>query len=110
MMSVDASGSETRLALLNAKWSLIEDYRTIYAQQPEEFAAKLAYELSQLSKILGGLGRLDEAFMASQEAAALYQGVLEVSILEETRDGELSWCKCDGVEDHSIKNHRQECA
>ncbi|CAE6510281.1 unnamed protein product [Rhizoctonia solani] len=109
-MSVDVLQSETQLALLKTKWSLIEDYRILYAQQPEGFAAKLADELSQLSKILGVLGRLDEAFAASQEAAALYQRVLEVSVVEEITDGELPQCTCDGAKNRSVENLHQECA
>ncbi|KAG8688494.1 ubiquitin-protein transferase activating protein [Ceratobasidium sp. 423] len=92
-----------QLSSLKAKQSLIENYRVLYAEQPKEFAVTLAEELAQLSKILARTGRLDEAFTASQEAAALYQNVLGIPVSsdEEIVTGS-SRCTCDYVEDESI--------
>ncbi|KAG8690599.1 hypothetical protein FRC11_010482, partial [Ceratobasidium sp. 423] len=109
-MPIQTSGtSSSQFSALRAKQALIENYRVQYTKQPKEFAIKLAHELSQQSKILHEVGYLDEAFTASQEAAALYREVLGVPSLsgDEIATKPLQ-CMCDSTEDLSPNRFHRE--
>ncbi|CAE6410513.1 unnamed protein product [Rhizoctonia solani] len=99
------SEADTRLALWENKQLMVQGREIHPAQQPEKFTAK-AEELSHSSKVLSELGRLDEAFAASQEAAELYQRVLGISILDETTDTDPR-CTCESMEHRLVKGYHQ---
>ncbi|CAE6481526.1 unnamed protein product [Rhizoctonia solani] len=74
--SAGFSQSGDQAAALDARQKAVEVYRLLHANQPEQFEGNLARELLGLSKDLGGIGQIEEAFKASQESARLYRHIL----------------------------------
>ncbi|CAE6448663.1 unnamed protein product [Rhizoctonia solani] len=67
-------------AALDARQKAVEIYRLLTARQPELFEANLARELLGLSKDLAGVGRMEEAYSASEESRIIYMHIVGSSI------------------------------